>query len=328
MKSARKVSAKQHYLSVARYVVGQSTNLPSRYRPFPSLLKRILIGNLTLVFGYFIVCSLFPKEDIHKQLVSQIDHWLIVFHLKKPSFTQQLLKNYDPNETNIFQIIKQVPCIDNFTVIFQEKFFMILHHFMNISEIFQDILRAFNNSKNIQEDIQLICNNHLDFAFICLNYLQIIFLELVNLIWDILVFICLLIFQILCIVSGVLLQYIFLMTRIIYRIITDADVRFQMTRMLIKYPCQSSWGKLLGISQFCEQYLGKYVKNSWRDILEIYMLKIIEYGEMIINDIIIKWSPVIFDLFYSILWRKEKLTWFKIMFSMIFCTILKWLFYL
>ncbi|EZA60521.1 hypothetical protein DMN91_009959 [Ooceraea biroi] len=30
MKSSRKVSAKQHYLSVARYVAGQSTNLPSR----------------------------------------------------------------------------------------------------------------------------------------------------------------------------------------------------------------------------------------------------------------------------------------------------------
>ncbi|EFN69183.1 hypothetical protein EAG_09334 [Camponotus floridanus] len=30
MKNSRKVSAKQHYLSVARYVAGQSTNLPSR----------------------------------------------------------------------------------------------------------------------------------------------------------------------------------------------------------------------------------------------------------------------------------------------------------
>lgn len=44
MTNLRKVSAKQHYLSVARYVAGQSTNLPSRYRKFQHLAERILIA--------------------------------------------------------------------------------------------------------------------------------------------------------------------------------------------------------------------------------------------------------------------------------------------
>lgn len=44
MKSSRKVSAKQHYLSVARYVAGQSTNLSSRYSKFRNLVQRILIA--------------------------------------------------------------------------------------------------------------------------------------------------------------------------------------------------------------------------------------------------------------------------------------------
>lgn len=44
MKNLRKVSAKQHYLSVARYVAGQSTNLPSRYKKFRHIAETILIA--------------------------------------------------------------------------------------------------------------------------------------------------------------------------------------------------------------------------------------------------------------------------------------------
>ncbi|XP_014471020.1 PREDICTED: serine/threonine-protein kinase ICK [Dinoponera quadriceps] len=46
MKSSRKVSAKQHYLSVARYVAGQSTNLPSRNGDPDINRSRLLLNGL------------------------------------------------------------------------------------------------------------------------------------------------------------------------------------------------------------------------------------------------------------------------------------------
>lgn len=57
MKSARKVSAKQHYLSVARYVAGQSTNLPSRYRKFRALVGRLLLACTMLILCHVLVRS-------------------------------------------------------------------------------------------------------------------------------------------------------------------------------------------------------------------------------------------------------------------------------
>nr|XP_012151499.1 PREDICTED: serine/threonine-protein kinase MAK isoform X5 [Megachile rotundata] len=52
LKNGRKVSGKQHYFSVARYVTGQSTSLSSRYRTFRDVLKRILIPCSLLILGY------------------------------------------------------------------------------------------------------------------------------------------------------------------------------------------------------------------------------------------------------------------------------------
>jgi len=57
IKNLRKVSAKQHYLSVARYVAGQSTNLPSRYRKFRNLIEKILIASMMLIFCYVLIRS-------------------------------------------------------------------------------------------------------------------------------------------------------------------------------------------------------------------------------------------------------------------------------
>jgi len=57
IKNLRKVSAKQHYLSVARYVAGQSTNLPSRYRKFRDLIEKILIACIMLIFCYVLIQS-------------------------------------------------------------------------------------------------------------------------------------------------------------------------------------------------------------------------------------------------------------------------------
>lgn len=54
MKNSRKVSAKQHYLSVARYVAGQSTNLPSRYITFRNPIERILIACTVLIIGLLV----------------------------------------------------------------------------------------------------------------------------------------------------------------------------------------------------------------------------------------------------------------------------------
>lgn len=55
MKNSRKVSAKQHYLSVARYVAGQSTNLPSRYIMFRNPIERILIACTVLIIGLLVL---------------------------------------------------------------------------------------------------------------------------------------------------------------------------------------------------------------------------------------------------------------------------------
>lgn len=48
-KNTRKVSAKQHYLSVARYVAGQTTNLSSRYRKLRNIIVVILILYLSII---------------------------------------------------------------------------------------------------------------------------------------------------------------------------------------------------------------------------------------------------------------------------------------
>lgn len=48
-KNARKVSAKQHYLSVARYVAGQTTNLSSRYQKLRNIIVIILILHLSII---------------------------------------------------------------------------------------------------------------------------------------------------------------------------------------------------------------------------------------------------------------------------------------
>lgn len=57
MKNSRKVSAKQHYLSVARYVAGQSTNLPSRYIMFRKPVERVFIACTMLIIIRFLVWS-------------------------------------------------------------------------------------------------------------------------------------------------------------------------------------------------------------------------------------------------------------------------------
>lgn len=71
MKNLRKVSAKQHYLSVARYVAGQSTNLPSRYIKFQNPIQRILIACAMLVIGYFLV-QLQIKQNIFSEYLTSI----------------------------------------------------------------------------------------------------------------------------------------------------------------------------------------------------------------------------------------------------------------
>ncbi|KAL0104053.1 hypothetical protein PUN28_017031 [Cardiocondyla obscurior] len=55
MKNLRKVSAKQHYLSVARYVAGQSTNLPSRYTKFRMPIQKIVIACVVLIVCHFFI---------------------------------------------------------------------------------------------------------------------------------------------------------------------------------------------------------------------------------------------------------------------------------
>lgn len=71
MKNSRKVSAKQHYLSVARYVAGQSTNLPSRYIKFP--IQKILIACAMLVVCHFFLIRLQIRWNIFSEhLISML----------------------------------------------------------------------------------------------------------------------------------------------------------------------------------------------------------------------------------------------------------------
>lgn len=63
MKSSRKVSAKQHYLSVARYVAGQSTNLSPRYSKFRNLVQRVLIACALLSIVISLLAHLYMRQD-------------------------------------------------------------------------------------------------------------------------------------------------------------------------------------------------------------------------------------------------------------------------
>lgn len=69
MRNLRKVSAKQHYLSVARYVAGQSTNLPSRYKKFQNIIERILITCATLIIGHLLVHSHIAQNIFSRYLI-------------------------------------------------------------------------------------------------------------------------------------------------------------------------------------------------------------------------------------------------------------------
>lgn len=72
MKNLRKVSAKQHYLSVARYVAGQSTNLPSRYITLRNPIQRILIACVIFVIGYFLVRLQIRRNLFSEYLISML----------------------------------------------------------------------------------------------------------------------------------------------------------------------------------------------------------------------------------------------------------------
>lgn len=71
MKNLRKVSAKQHYLSVARYVAGQSTNLPSRYIKFQNPIQRILVACTTLIIGHFFI-QLQIRQNIFSEYLTSM----------------------------------------------------------------------------------------------------------------------------------------------------------------------------------------------------------------------------------------------------------------
>lgn len=72
MKNLRKVSAKQHYLSVARYVAGQSTNLPSRYIKLQNPIQRILIACMMFVIGHFLVRLQIRRNLLSEYLISML----------------------------------------------------------------------------------------------------------------------------------------------------------------------------------------------------------------------------------------------------------------
>ncbi|CAG5096497.1 Similar to Mak: Serine/threonine-protein kinase MAK (Mus musculus) [Cotesia congregata] len=90
-KNNRKVSAKQHYLSVARYVVGQSTNLSSRYQKIRRIIRDTLIVYLFLGLTYCFGCLYLGQKSFHlwliyfaNQIGQEIESILIYVGLQKP----------------------------------------------------------------------------------------------------------------------------------------------------------------------------------------------------------------------------------------------------
>ena len=262
LKSARKVSAKQHYLSVARYVAGQSTNLPYRYQHFRTLLKAILITNLALILGYLLACYFFGQQTLHQQILSSFHYCLILLHLKEPSYTWKVLEKTPEPLFSILHSFIEIPNFKTFLFILEENLIFILQ----IVDLFLSV--GLNLIEIIRETIIFV------------------FLLIVHIFFN-------------------LFHYFLWICTSIYSMITDPYTRFNTIKLLVKYPCKSSWGRILGISRFCEHFLEKFVENSWKDMMEDW-LNVIKFSDLI--DVIIKCSPLILDLLYKQFFSREKLT--------------------
>lgn len=317
LKSARKVSAKQHYLSVARYVAGQSTNLPSRYQHFRTLLKRILATNLALILTYLLACCFFGQETLHKQIFHRTDNWLVSLNLKKTSYTWEILENIISPLISILQIIRNDPFFRRFLFIFKESLTLIVQDVTDILEIF--------GLSTFFEEMQLFSYDLADFLAFSLDLLQIAASELLLIIWECLIYLLLLISQVVCNLSSFILHRSFLGIKNIYWLITDPYIRFRTIKILVKFPCKSSWGRFFGISRFCDQFLGRFIENSWGDVIERW-LTVIQFNKLI--DLMIKWSPVIVDILYRTFLKGEKLTIAYVAFSIILYSALMCILYL
>ena len=315
LKSARKVSAKQHYLSVARYVAGQSTNLPSRYQHFRTFLKRILATNLALILGYLIACCFLGQENLHRQIFHQTDNWLITLNLKKSTNTEQIVENIISSLISVFQIIYKIPYFGKFLLILKESLAFIIY-------IVFYILRC---TTTLIKELNLSCLHFADSFVFNLSRFEITLSELLKIIWELLIFLSFLIILVIHTLFSLILHYFFLIINNIYWLITDPNVKFSMIKILVKFPCKSSWGRFLGISRFCDKFLGRFVQNSWGEIFEGW-LQVIEYSKLM--NLMMKWSPVIVDLLYRILWKGEKLTIAYVVFSITLYGGFMWFLYL
>jgi len=96
MKNLRKVSAKQHYLSVARYVAGQSTNLPSRYIKFRNPIQKILIAYAMLIIGLFLV-------QLQRECISQtLNKYAQIHVIWKEVCLSQTRRSYDCLQVDLY----------------------------------------------------------------------------------------------------------------------------------------------------------------------------------------------------------------------------------
>jgi len=132
MKNLRKVSAKQHYLSVARYVAGQSTNLPSRYIKFRNPIQRILIACAILIIGFFLIQLQIKQNDFSKHLISM---------LKFISFekSHSHIKRFYVNDVIVYKSIYILTNTVQDLAAVLSKFFLLFSS--NISEFIGSIFR-------------------------------------------------------------------------------------------------------------------------------------------------------------------------------------------
>lgn len=140
MKNTRKVSAKQHYLSVARYVAGHSTNLSSRYRKFHRIVWQIIIIYIILALHYFLGCLYYGQNEFHLYLLhiteyicECIDEIFLILGFEMHSPLLYQLSDSQPFFHYLFQIINYISLIfNNLQILVYMKFF---DYFIDFSSI-------------------------------------------------------------------------------------------------------------------------------------------------------------------------------------------------
>lgn len=167
IRNSRKVSAKQHYLSVARYVAGQSTNLPSRYKKFRNLVESILIVCAMLIIGrHLIQLHIIEDTYFYEYLVNPLRLLFVNNHIHAKRFYDAIVR----------KLINFLIHAMQYLIIVLSKIFSLLHIFLNIFNITQLIDCSFWFSIDVR--LLYLCRS---FLYDLSKYLSRCFMTIINL---------------------------------------------------------------------------------------------------------------------------------------------------